>query len=113
MIHDYLRYTTITTLVLTFFSLIIQLNNAQAFDFAKDYSISDATPSFMAGYSRAHYHVFFNSSYNERDRIPQNNTYYDSQTGIKLEGQNARSDYIHGYWLGWKDAQDGKYHIDC
>jgi hypothetical protein len=44
MTHNYLHYTAITTLVLAFFSLTI-LPNAQAFDFAKEYSIADASSS--------------------------------------------------------------------
>ena len=124
MIHDYfLDYNiAITTLALglTLFSLTIV--NAQAFDFAKDYCITDASSSFMKGYTRAHYDVFFSNStiknstspsYHELKGAPHNNTYYDSQTGQKFEGSDLRADYVHGYRLGWKDAQDGKYHIDC
>ena len=92
---------------------LVPVGNVNGFNFAADYCLSNASPSFMAGYARAHYHIFFNSSYNERDGIPQNDTYYNSQTGIKLEGQNARADYVHGYWLGWNDAVAGKYHIAC
>ena len=121
MTHNSLHYTAITTLVLAFFSLTI-LPNAQAFDFAKDYSIADASSSFVAGYRKAHYDVFFSNStiknstspsYHELEGAPNNNTYYDSQTDQKFEGQNLRADYVHGYRLGWKDAQDSKYHIDC
>jgi hypothetical protein len=82
--------------------------------------IIDVSGIFMAGYYAAHvdYHnVLPPHNYNETAFAPPpgQHFYYDIKTGqkIQMSDGDARTDYIQGYQLGWKDAQRGVFQVDC
>ena len=52
--------------------------------------------------------------YNETSGVNAFSHYrYDPMTGNKINITDYSKYYINGYREGWKDAQAGKYYIDC
>jgi hypothetical protein len=52
--------------------------------------------------------------YNETSGVNAFSHYrYDPMTGNKVNITDYTTDYINGYRMGWKDAQAGKYYVDC
>ena len=87
----------------------------QPYHFVITECISDVTPVFLQVYYAAHVDFFNGQPYNETAQAPPiaQKFYYDIKTGEKIPDDSAGSDYIQGYQLGWKDAKQEKYQVDC
>ena len=67
----------------------------------------------MDGYYNAYLNVFHQLPYNQTAHAPTSDVSNHRHIGEKVVNENATSDYIDGYKMGWKDAKAGKFYIDC